>query len=88
MIQSPILIGKVIRSALFKIPSRRNLHGFLFCYNETPFKGTVQRDGSGRKEAHSIELYKRKRRGGFLDKFARPPSSEIYYSQLLAELAI
>jgi hypothetical protein len=44
-------------------------------------KGTVQRDGSGPNYAHSIDLYKRKRRGGFLEKSPRPPSSESPLTQ-------
>jgi hypothetical protein len=40
------------------------------------FKGTVQRDGSSRNKAHSIDLFEWKCRGGFLEKSARPPSSE------------
>jgi hypothetical protein len=48
----------------------------IFLRSEIMFKGTVQRDGSGRNWAHSIGLYKRKRRGGFLEKFAHPPSNE------------
>jgi hypothetical protein len=48
----------------------------VFAYVSSLLKGTVQRDRSGRNKAHSIDVSERKRRGGFLEKYARPPSSE------------
>ncbi len=42
-----------------------------FCF----FKGTVQRDGSDQNQVHSIDLYY------FLEKSARPPSSESPLTQ-------
>ncbi len=41
-------------------------------------KGTVQRDGSGQKWSHLIDLYKMERRGGFQRNLPVPNLLELF----------